>query len=150
MPDDRTIVERALSTECGSAVVSDAFITPANRDILRRTARSTAEPMTRRGRAIYLLRYWSDDETVATLEDVIDGVDEEARIAAASALGHIGTTRTLQAIERLAADPSADVRRVAINSLGRLDTPEATTILRNAARADSSELNRTRAADLLQ
>ena len=149
MADTRSIVERSLTTECGSGDVTEGLITPANRAALREIVLNDQEPMDRRGRAIYLLGLWRDDETVATIERVVNDLDEEGRIAAASALGRVATPAAMSALERLTADPASDVRRVAINGLGAARTSEAVAVLRRVAANDESDLNRARAAELL-
>jgi HEAT repeat protein len=141
MTDIPSIVEQALTTECGSTVIPSRFTTAANRAALREIVLNTNEQTDRRGRAIYLLGLWPDDETVATIERVVDGLDEVGRIAAASALGRVATPAAVSALERLAADRAPDVRRVAINGLGAANTPEAVTVLRRVAASDDSDVS---------
>lgn len=143
------MVERSLTAECGSAVITQGFVTPANRAALSEIVRNDHEPMDRRGRAVYLLGMWPDDETVATLVEVVDELDEAGRSAAASGIGRVKTRAGMSALEHLAGDPSPDVRRVAINGLGAAGTPEATAVLRRVRENDTSEINRARALDLL-
>jgi HEAT repeat protein len=149
MADTRSIVERSVTAECGTGVVIEGLITPANRAALHEIVLNDEESMDRRGRAIYLLGLWRDDETVATIERVVDSLDEDGRIAAASALGRVATPTAVSALERLTADRASDVRRLAINGLGAARTSEAAALLRRVAGSDESDLNRARAAELL-
>jgi HEAT repeat protein len=150
MSDPFNIVEYALSSECGTAPITRNFIRTSTRAALVAVALDANESTVRRGRAVYLLGIWRDDETVSVIGRVVDDLDEAGRMAAASALGRVGTPAAMAALERLVADSSPDVRRVAINGLGATPTPEGVATLRRIAVSDPSELNRARAAELLE
>jgi len=150
VPDPGSLVERALSVECGTAPITRDFLSAATKAVLVAVASDARESALRRGRAVYLLGMWRNDESVSVIERVVDELDEAGRMAAASALGRVGTPAATAALERLIADPSPDVRRVSINGLGATRTAERIAILRRIAKNDPSELNRVRAAELLE
>lgn len=149
MPEISSLVEKALTTECGSAVVASEFATQANRAAITEAVLDPGASMARRDRAIYLMGLWPDDDTVNTISLVLQEVDEEGRTAAASVLGRIPSPAAVSALGELATDRDPDVRRVALNSLGRIGTPEALERVRQVASSDESNINRARASELL-
>lgn len=144
------MVVHALTIDCGTGVPTRAFATDENRAALREIIFNTEIPMTTRDRAIYLMGLWPDDNTVSTILLVIQDIDEEGRLAAASALGRIHTAAAVAALGQLVKDRAPDVRRVAINSLGRIGTPAAAEQLRQVASSEESDLNRARAREFLK
>lgn len=150
MLDPGSLAERALSVECGTAPITRDFLSAATKAALVAVASDARESALRRGRAVYLLGIWRDDESVSVIERVVDELDEAGRLAAASALGRVGTPAATAALERLLEDPSPDVRRVAINGLGATRTADRIATLQWIAENDPSELNRVRAAELLE
>jgi len=140
-------LEEALEAECGSSV--DPLLAsrkPSDLRALKSIVADDGESMSRRQSAIYLLGNWKDDEAVAIITDAVRQMDEVGKIAAASALGRMGTDPAIRALAELARDEALDVRRIAVNGLARSTADEASRALQAAASTDDSEMIRARAA----
>lgn len=140
-------LEEALEAECGSSV--DPLLARRRSSDLRALKAIVAddgEPMSRRQSAIHLLGNWRDDEAVAIITEASRQMDEVGRIAAASALGRMGTEPAIRALAEMAKDEALDVRRIAVNGLARSTSDEASRALQATASTDDSEIIRERAA----
>lgn len=84
-------------------------------------------------------------EVVGTLAARLDGAAEEARLAIATVLGRIGRVEDEELVAQLLKDPSARVRRAAVEALARLEPGAASEPLRLAL-ADESPHVRVAAA----
>ena len=89
-----------------------------------------------RRRAIYALGRWGNPEAADDIVRVMPRLDETGRIAALDALGRLGTESARDAIASYGEDPSSQVRKFVVRSLGRVGGPEATERLREIARTD--------------
>jgi HEAT repeat protein len=87
------------------------------------------------------------DRLAALLEGAIDGAPEGFRLATARLLGRIGTAHHEQRVELLLSDPSAAVRRAAVEALARV-APRRVELLR-CALADEAPQVRIGAAAAL-
>lgn len=88
------------------------------------------------------------DRTVQLLAQRLEGAPEPVRLALASVLGRIGRPSDAGLVEWLLKDPSAGVRRAAVQALARLEHGEASEPLRLAL-ADESPGVRIAAARAL-
>lgn len=105
--------------------------------VLARAIASVAEP-----------RAGAEDvnrEAVGLLHGVLDGAGDELRFAVAGILGCIGRPEDTELVTLLLKDPSAGVRRAAIDALARLEPGTAAESLRLAV-ADESPRVRVAAA----
>jgi len=91
-------------------------------------------PAERRGRAIRVLGALRIPETAGVLR--LGLVDSETREAAIEALGDLGTSEAVEALERAAAGRTARVRTLAAEALARARTPQADAALRRLAAGD--------------
>ncbi|MBW8839431.1 MAG: HEAT repeat domain-containing protein, partial [Gemmatimonadetes bacterium] len=81
----------------------------------------------------------TDPVAQSALADAATGSDYFlTRVAAASALGSLAPSAAIPALTRALRDTSSQVRQAAVEALGRVGGPDATTLARSAWRDDSS------------
>lgn len=147
---DELVVEQALVAECGNPLLERRAVNPTTRALLEANAEDPSNESSRRQRAVYLLGLWPDDRTAELLTRVMPTLDEPGRLGAAVTLGRIGTAESINGLIELAKDASPDVRRIAVERLGRTDAPEARRVLSEVASDDSSDFVRARARDAVR
>jgi HEAT repeat protein len=74
-----------------------------------------------------------DPRWLPYIERDLDHADEEVRLAAVVAAGHLGDTTLVEAVTARTKDDDDDVRLAAIRSLGQIASPGAVRVLRNLA-----------------
>ncbi len=82
------------------------------------------EPGYRR-KAIYALGRWGDTTVVPEITGLIPAMGEQDLIAAADALGRLGSEEALNGVLRISESDSRNVRKFAVRALGKFDRPQA-------------------------
>jgi hypothetical protein len=82
--------------------------------------------------AVDLLGEMRAAEAENALLEVVSHREERVRRSAATALARLGTLRSLQAVEKMAADPVPEVRAHAAQGLGSVKSPRAVGVLARA------------------
>jgi HEAT repeat protein len=127
---------------------------PDDFEALRELARAPETSSEHRRRALYALGTWSGREADAT--EAVRSVlrerdpDEPERVAAAAALGRIGTPDARDLLVELADDDAPDVRRQVVNALARVGDDAARRELRALAEADAASSVREHAAETVR
>lgn len=148
--DDEVVVELALNAECGNPLLEQRAVNPTTRRLLEAVIEDSGDEPSRRQRAAYLLGLWPDRRTAELVRRVMPTLDEPGRLAAAATLGRINTSESVDGLVELTADPSPDVRLVAVGRLARSARTVAREALTHLSLNDSFDLVRTRAGEALR
>jgi HEAT repeat protein len=110
----------------------------ADFEALEELVRSADTAPAARRRALYALGRWPgrEDEVLAAVRAALPVMNERERIAAADALGRVGTPAAREELVALESDPAPDVRRQVVHALARIGGETAHEELRTLAEDD--------------
>ena len=144
-------VRRYLSSDCAHSI-EPALEALDDRDaaVLARAIRDPgAEDERTIVRAVALLGRAGREELVDALGDPASMRSDALRLAAADALGRLGTPRALPAITALLQAQNPQVRKFAVRSLAKSSDPDVQDRLRRVAREDRTPFVRRKAERML-
>ncbi len=84
------------------------------------------------------------------MTDRLQQLDEVGRVTATDALSRLGTMEALEAVAERANDPSPNVRKIVVPTLGKIGNPAAKTKLQTMATSDPEEWIRNTASKYLE
>lgn len=145
-------VSQYLSSDCAHSI-EPALEALDDRDVaaLAREIRNSGAADERMiVRAIALLGRGGREELVDALGDARSMRSDALRLAAADALGRLGTPRAIPAIDVLLQATDPQVRKFAVRSLAQSTDADAQGRLRQIAREDSASLVRRKAEQMLK
>lgn len=151
MPQTPEQLERLVNASCGNELERFAVLDGEDLRQLRQMVEG-AVLVNRRAQqnALALLGRAGDQDAAPLIIDRLAEFDERERINAADVLGRLATPDSIAAVADMLHDPSPDVRRFAISSLGRVGGDLARERLTQAAAEETVPFVRLKAEQVLQ